>query len=50
MKKKKMVNLASFSKTEVCSQTVLPDMQISVEPKLLENAKILQLKTLNLLS
>ena len=34
-----MVNFASFSKPEVCSQTVLPDMQISVEPKLLENAK-----------
>ena len=28
-----------FFKTEVCSHTVLPDMQISVEPKLLENAK-----------
>ena len=35
-----MVNFASFSKPEVCSQTVLPDMA----NKLVENAKIQKFK------
>ena len=36
----KMVNLASFWNPEACSQTVLPDMLISIEQLLVENAKI----------
>ena len=35
-----MVNLVSFWKPEACSQTVLPDMLISIEQLLVENAKI----------
>ena len=36
----KIVNLASFWKPEALVQTVLPDMSILVEQKLVENAKI----------
>ena len=36
----KMVNLASFWKTEACGQTVLPDMSVLIRQKLAENAKI----------
>ena len=36
----KMVNLASFWKTEACGQTVLPDKSVLIEQKLVENAKI----------
>ena len=35
-----MFNLASFRKTEVCGQTVLPDKSILIGQKLAENAKI----------
>ena len=38
-KKPKMVNLASFYKTEACGQTVLPDTSILIQ-ELVENAKI----------
>ena len=40
----KIVNLASFWKPEALVQTVLPDMSILVEQKLVENAKIEKLK------
>ena len=36
----KMANLTSFSKTEVGSQTVLPNKPILIGQKLVENAKI----------
>ena len=36
----KMVNLASFWKTEACGQTVLPDILVLTRQKLVENAKI----------
>ena len=36
--------LTSFWKPEVCSQTVLPDSSISIEQKLIENAKIQKFK------
>ena len=36
----KMANLTSFSKTEVGSQTVLPDRLILIGQKSVENAKI----------
>ena len=39
-----MVNLASFWKSEVCGQTVLPDRSILKGQKLAENAKIEKLK------
>ena len=39
----KMANLA-IKKTEVCSQTVLPDRLILMTQKLLENAKIEKFK------
>ena len=35
-----MVNLASFLKTEGCSQTVLPDRSVLLGQKLVENAKL----------
>ena len=40
----KMVNLASFWKSETCGQTVLPDRSILIGQKLVENAKIEKLK------
>ena len=40
----KMVNFASFWKTEACGQTVLPDMPFLFGQKLIENAKIQKLK------
>ena len=36
----KTVHFASFSKTEDCGQTVLPDMSILIGQKLMKNAKI----------
>ena len=36
--------LASFSKPEACGQTVLPDKSLSIEQKLVENAKIQKFK------
>ena len=36
----KIVNLASFWKTEDCCQTVLPDRSVLIGQKLVENAKI----------
>ena len=39
-----MVNLASFWKTEACGQTVLPDRQVLIGQKLVENAKIQKFK------
>ena len=44
-----MVHLASFWKAEAYSQTVLPDRSISIEQKLVENAKIEKFKC-NILS
>ena len=35
-----MVHFGEFLKPEACSQTVLPDMPISIGQKLVENAKI----------
>ena len=35
-----MVHFDDFWKPEACSQTVLPDMLISIEQLLVENAKI----------
>ena len=40
LKMPKMVNLASFWKTEAFGQTVLPDMSVFIGQKLFENAKI----------
>ena len=40
LKMLKMVNLASFWKTEAFGQTVLPDMSIFNEQKLFKNANI----------
>ena len=40
----KMVNLASFRKTEACGQTVLPDRSVLIGQKLVENAKIPKFK------
>ena len=36
----KMLNLASFLKTEALRQTVLPDRSILIGQKMVENAKI----------
>ena len=40
----KMVNLASFWQTEATTQTVLPDRQLLIGQKWLENAKIQKFK------
>ena len=40
----KIVNLASFWKTEACSQTVLPERSVFIGQKLMENAKIEKFK------
>ena len=40
----KMVDLATFWKTETCGQTVLPDRSILTGQKLMENAKIEKLR------
>ena len=40
LKMLKMVNLASFWKTEAFGQTVLPDMSVFIGQKLFKNAKI----------
>ena len=40
----KMVNLASFWKTEAYGQTVLPEKSVLVGQKLVENAKIQKFK------
>ena len=40
----KMLNLASFSQTEATPQTVLPDRPVLIGQKLVENAKIENLK------
>ena len=37
---RKMVNLASFRKTNACGQTALPERSILLEQKLVENAKM----------
>ena len=39
-KKKKMVNLTSFWKSEAFGQTELPDMSVLIGQKLMEKAKI----------
>ena len=39
-----MVNLASFWKPEACGQTVLPDRSVLIGQKLVENAKIENVK------
>ena len=44
LKMPKMVNLASFWKTEACGQTVLPDRSVLTGQKLVENAKIQKFK------
>ena len=41
---KKWSNVASFWKSEACSQTVLPDMSLLKGQKLMENAKIQKFK------
>ena len=40
----KMVNLAIFWKPEDCGQTVIPDRSVFIEQKLMENAKIENIK------
>ena len=40
LKMPKMVNLASFWKTEAFGQTVLPDMSVFIVQKVFKNAKI----------
>ena len=40
IKNAKMVNLASFWKLEAFGQTVLPDMLLFIEQKLVKNAKL----------
>ena len=39
LKMPKVVNFASFGKTEACGQIVLPDWSILIGQKLVENAK-----------
>ena len=39
LKLPKVVNFASFGKTEACGQIVLPDWSILIGQKLVENAK-----------
>ena len=43
-KRQKMVILASFGKTKICCQTVLPDRSLFIGQKLMENAKIEKFK------
>ena len=44
----KMVNLASFRKSEACGQTVLPDRSLLKGQTLVKNTKIDKLKCDNL--
>ena len=44
LKMTKMVNLASFWNSEVCGQTVLPDITVLIGQKLEDNAKIQNFK------
>ena len=40
----KMGKLAGFWKSEACGQTVLPDRSVLIGQKMVENAKIKQIK------
>ena len=40
----KIVNLASFWKSEACGQTVLPDRSLLISQKLVENAKMAKIQ------
>ena len=44
LKMPKLVKLASFWKTKVCGQTMLPDRSVLMNQELLENAKIHKFK------